>query len=53
MFSPRPLAGERPEGVRGSIPRGLKPSFATPSPDPLRLMKAPAAGHPLPQGGEG
>jgi hypothetical protein len=25
----------------------------TPSPGPLRLVKAPAAGHPLPQGGEG
>jgi hypothetical protein len=28
-------------------------SSATPSPGPPRLMKTPAAGHPLPQGGEG
>jgi hypothetical protein len=26
---------------------------ATPSPGPPRLMKTPAAGHPLPQGGRG
>jgi hypothetical protein len=26
---------------------------ATPSPGPRRLVKAPVAGHPLPQGGEG
>ena len=26
---------------------------ATPSPGPPRLKKTPAAGHPLPQGGEG
>ena len=31
----------------------VKTSFATPSPDPLRLVKAPAACHPLPQGEEG
>ena len=28
-------------------------SYATPSPGPPRLMKTPAAVHPLPQGGEG
>jgi hypothetical protein len=28
-------------------------SSATPTPGPPRLMKTPAAGHPLPQGGEG
>ena len=27
--------------------------FATPSPGPPRLKRTPAAGHPLPQGGEG
>ena len=28
-------------------------TFATPSPGPPRPVKTPAAGHPLPQGGEG
>ena len=61
------MGHDQPSGVcseiRRVIPSGHGPaahptgmeiaSSADPSPGPLRLVKAPAAGHPLPQGGEG
>ena len=41
LHSPLAPLGQRGRGVRGSTPGALKPSFATPSPVTLRLVKAP------------
>jgi len=43
MIRPRPEKGWRTDRV-------LRLFGSDPSPDPLRLVKAPAAGHPLPKG---
>ena len=57
--SPAAPQDDRPKGEiagpqeQGSAPAGPSPLGETPSPGPPRLMKTPAAGHPLPQGGEG
>jgi hypothetical protein len=63
LHFPSPLwgrGGTAGRGVRGFAPKGLPkikltsgPTVLTPSPDSPRLMKAPVASHPLPQGGEG
>ena len=39
--------------LSGCDPQTDGTRFATPSPGPPRLKRTPAAGHPLPQGGEG